>query len=375
MDLPRSRRLEEKSMTPAELYTGLCEVVSNGLKTSVLLLDVRPKEVYIDGHIKWKNNLTFGALSGLVNLEPDWITTGMGPEDIERLLKGFSSYSDLSIAVFEKRSEFDLIVVYDGVSTCLRDSPVLTALVEALYVKESSRPLKLQPILLSGGYSEWLNFVRSQGSSQAEWVEIGDGTQPIIAFDSIQPAIANKITPSISYPLKTFAPVEPQPQSLSYIPSYQPTFASRQFDNPFLNFNQYEMESARNPPGASNYSNYGAKPASILTYPSLPENTYLATTAPFNRSASNPIFSQPTSYPALLTLTSQMSDISIAPTIPQKQLNQVLGRSESPSLQPYSIPPGSLKTSAGPTDMSVSLTPPAIMPKPAILLQGSRPDV
>ncbi|KAJ3100043.1 hypothetical protein HDU97_002527 [Phlyctochytrium planicorne] len=70
------RQIEEKSMTAAELYTGLQQTLLNGMKTAVLLLDVRPKEDFIQGHIKWKNTLTPGSRSGLVNLEPEWITDG-----------------------------------------------------------------------------------------------------------------------------------------------------------------------------------------------------------------------------------------------------------------------------------------------------------
>ncbi|KAI9357940.1 USP8 dimerization domain-containing protein [Zopfochytrium polystomum] len=74
----------DRSMTCPELHAGLAQVIEGLLASSVLILDVRPLENYIQGHMKWRrlrNNpkATFemgSIFTSLVHIEPDWITTG-----------------------------------------------------------------------------------------------------------------------------------------------------------------------------------------------------------------------------------------------------------------------------------------------------------
>ncbi|KAJ3211545.1 ubiquitin-specific protease doa4 [Dinochytrium kinnereticum] len=424
LDATLTRRMEDKTMTAAELYAGLSEVMSNGWKTSVLLLDVRAKEIYIEGHIKWRNSLTSGSLSGLVNLEPDWISMGVGSDDIERYLKGFSSYTDLSVAAFEKRSDFDLIVLYDQASSSLNESPTLTAVVEALHLKASSRPLKLQPILLSGGFTAWMSFIRGNGLKFNDWVEIGDGTQPVIAFESIQPSFKPQTSlaapyhssPAMNAPSapsqsasssvsnfqsKHAYPTAPNPlpsssissyqQNSSYIAPSQPlsltsfttyepsTFSSYQFDNPFINFSQYELEAGKNQAklssGGTFNNSYGVSSGPLPSYPSLSQSTFTN-----NRSASNLLMGQSAGYPALQTLTSQMSDMSIStPPIPVKALN---AQSTLPDNSYQSQMPGTsalnprlvTPLNTFPAIDKLPNTPPSMPPKPSTLAQLSKGD-
>jgi hypothetical protein len=65
-------------MSPAELYAGLCMLKNGEGNTRVLLLDVRPMEDYVQGHLRWcgHNTSLEDSSSGLVHIEPDYITEG-----------------------------------------------------------------------------------------------------------------------------------------------------------------------------------------------------------------------------------------------------------------------------------------------------------
>ena len=80
-------------MSPAELHSGLLTII-NGTSLgsslqNILVIDVRPMESYVGGHIKWRrirkmpmaasgSNIVESntVMTGLVHIEPDWLHEG-----------------------------------------------------------------------------------------------------------------------------------------------------------------------------------------------------------------------------------------------------------------------------------------------------------
>ncbi|KAJ3195973.1 ubiquitin-specific protease doa4 [Irineochytrium annulatum] len=166
-----------KSMSAAELYMGLTQLISDDVPPmSVLLLDVRPMEDYVQGHIKWKKRGTGNHhTSGLVHLEPDWIYEGVEASHLEHVLKGFSLPTDARIALFGSRADYDLVIVYDAASTSVSQSAVLSQLFLVLMERNADKALKMDPILLAGGFSGWVEFLKQNNISPKDFTEYGDG--------------------------------------------------------------------------------------------------------------------------------------------------------------------------------------------------------
>ncbi|KAJ3063307.1 ubiquitin-specific protease doa4, partial [Podochytrium sp. JEL0797] len=173
-----TRTLDDRKMTPDELHSGLVSTNQAGSTMRVLILDVRPMEDYIQGHLRWPDmraDKTAGNESGLVHLEPDWIDDGVDSKYIVDCLRGFTPSSDPRLVMFDKRNGYNLIVCYDAASRSIWDSKPLTNLVSALYLNEQERILGAQPIVLEGGFSGWLEFCKKKSLNVGNWVEIGDG--------------------------------------------------------------------------------------------------------------------------------------------------------------------------------------------------------
>lgn len=165
-----------KSIPCKQLYN-----VLHFLGASVLILDVRPKEDYIMGHIMWKRpkEESFLARGGVVNLEPEWIQTKeIQSSDISGYLKSFGSSSKEAVNLFNLRDKFDYIVIHDQASMSLDRGSTLVRLISAIYEFEFKQIPKNTPMLLRGGYVAWSAFIQSNanyGQQSRDWVEIGDG--------------------------------------------------------------------------------------------------------------------------------------------------------------------------------------------------------
>lgn len=74
----------------------------------ILVLDIRPMEDYVAGHICWKSSHKI-PLTGVVNIEPGLLRPGVNVSDIENYLTAFGT----SVELFRNRSFMDVIVFYD----------------------------------------------------------------------------------------------------------------------------------------------------------------------------------------------------------------------------------------------------------------------
>ena len=128
---------------------------------NVLIVDVRPRDQYDNGHIYAKS---------IICVEPVALKENVSAEELEERLVVSPEHEQ---SLFERRNEFDLIVYYDQNTTSvsyLAGSPVgtsaphLRALHDTLYEFNEYKPLKggRPPALLLGGLDEWIDLVGQQ---------------------------------------------------------------------------------------------------------------------------------------------------------------------------------------------------------------------
>ncbi|KAJ5899576.1 hypothetical protein N7495_004320 [Penicillium taxi] len=130
-------------------------------KYSVLLIDVRPRDQYDNGHIYAKS---------IISIDPVALKENVSAEELEERLVVSPEYEQ---ALFERRNEFDLVVYYDqstASTSYLAGSPVgtsaphLRALYDTLYEFNEYKPLKAgrPPALLLGGLDAWIDLLGPQ---------------------------------------------------------------------------------------------------------------------------------------------------------------------------------------------------------------------
>ena len=142
------------------------EDLMQAMKTAgtVLIIDVRPREHYDEGHI---------MSSSIICIEPTILTRkDLSADDILQSLVLEDKEQDL----FAKRHEFDLVVFYDEDSEVIPRTPqappayALMSLHRALVHLSFECPLKRHPKLLRGGLKAWTDLMGAnslQGNSSA----------------------------------------------------------------------------------------------------------------------------------------------------------------------------------------------------------------
>lgn len=126
---------------------------------TVLLIDVRAREAFDDGHI---------FAPSIICIEPITLRPQMSAEQVSEALV---LSPDNEQRLFHHRNAFDVVVYYDQ-SSGAGQGPVgpsqdstpgyLRFLVEALWVFNTERPLKCAPVLLDGGLDAWEDLVGPQ---------------------------------------------------------------------------------------------------------------------------------------------------------------------------------------------------------------------
>ena len=137
------------AITAAQLY--------EQLRTSdVLVIDVRSRKQYDQGHIFAKN---------VICIEPVGLRSGVSAEEIEESLV---LSTDTEQRLFERRNEFDLVVYYDQETRSDRflngppassDASALRAVHDCLYEFNYYKQLRHPPVMLRGGLEAWIDLV------------------------------------------------------------------------------------------------------------------------------------------------------------------------------------------------------------------------
>ncbi|KAI9769122.1 MAG: ubiquitin-specific protease doa4 [Geoglossum simile] len=151
VELPR-----EAEITAEKLYNYLNR---GSDQLSVLLIDVRDREDFDEGHI---------FSQSILCIEPIVLRPEMSADELEETLV-LSPENEQNL--FSRREKFDLVVYYDQTSTTNRylggptnrpQERTLRALTQAIYEFSYSKPLQRPPVLLVGGLNAWVNLVGRQ---------------------------------------------------------------------------------------------------------------------------------------------------------------------------------------------------------------------
>ena len=100
--------LTPKSANPASFpqLSGISAVEVQTLLTSsnprILLIDIRPLEDFIQGHIGWRS-IQSPPAAGVINIEPEWLKEGVTAADINQYLTSFGSSSNNAKVLFDER--------------------------------------------------------------------------------------------------------------------------------------------------------------------------------------------------------------------------------------------------------------------------------
>ncbi|KAI8369314.1 uncharacterized protein BYT42DRAFT_104176 [Radiomyces spectabilis] len=140
---PRSNNEFSPSMVmePKELGDWL---LKKNNPASILLLDVRPREVYNRGCIKHR---------WIAQVEPLVLRKDISSH---RIYESLVMNPDIEQELFKRRNEFDLVVYYDQDSTSIEHaSDALRYLKRAIYEVEFSTILPHVPVMLLGGFNAW----------------------------------------------------------------------------------------------------------------------------------------------------------------------------------------------------------------------------
>ncbi|KAK9368297.1 hypothetical protein V1509DRAFT_623670 [Lipomyces kononenkoae] len=137
------------TVTAEDLATYIHEVPDQ-----ILLLDIRPREQFDEGHIYTSN---------IVNIDPIVLRANQTSGDLEdALILSPAKEQEL----FIRRHKFELIIYYDqssrtnadlGGASDSRQAP-LNNLIDTIYERETIRCLKRQPCLLVGGIDAWVGY-------------------------------------------------------------------------------------------------------------------------------------------------------------------------------------------------------------------------
>ncbi|KAI5291165.1 ubiquitin-specific protease doa4 [Ascosphaera aggregata] len=151
----------EKVGIPAMIVMKPATLVKYMKDYSVLLVDIRERERFDDGHI-FSNNV--------ICIEPIELQSNTSADDLEERLI-FSPPFEADI--FSRRNQFDVVVYYDqstADASFLTGSPAdcaqphLRAFYDSLYSFSRDKPLKdgRPPVLLAGGLNAWIELMGPQ---------------------------------------------------------------------------------------------------------------------------------------------------------------------------------------------------------------------
>jgi ubiquitin carboxyl-terminal hydrolase 8 len=229
--------------TPTVIATErLYDYLTQGKVQRILIIDLRTKEQFINGHI-----LGYP----LVNLEPELLTEGVTSPELEKLIRADPPFHQKN---FAGRHEDELVIYMDESSSSPDQTVVLTRFVQAVKDFELVKILKRNPALLVGGYQAWKQTL-STSPMRSDKALIGFGDTEIeaqIDYSHLKPSgpsfnagavdyLQNSALGSVNSAHNKALPRAPQSSnfqtaSVASILARVNSSNSNIFDNPFHNF-------------------------------------------------------------------------------------------------------------------------------------------
>ncbi|KAF2083699.1 ubiquitin carboxyl-terminal hydrolase 2 [Saccharata proteae CBS 121410] len=141
---------------------------------NVLVIDLRSREEFDEGHIYQRT---------IMNIEPTALRPNMSANELQEALV---LSPDEEQDIFERRSDFDLVVYYDQSTASAsylkkaqrtQSEAMLKYLYDALYEFNDDKPLQRPPILLMGGLDAWEDLVGTSALASSRTAAIVSNNQ------------------------------------------------------------------------------------------------------------------------------------------------------------------------------------------------------
>ncbi|KAI5204447.1 cysteine proteinase [Aureobasidium subglaciale] len=270
---------------PSELRIGPERLYDYLKMHSVLLIDVRNRQEFDDGHI---------YAQSIICIEPAALEPNMSAEQLEDALV---LSPDAEQSMFYNRHKYDIVVYYDQdiSSESFIHRPTserernLKYLYDALYEFNSEKPLQRPPILLMGGIEGWADLVGDQALKRSNTVAQQKSGRPIkrvpVATKESRLYVPKKR-------LRDYNPLDPEEERkwherarvesvvVERKPSFDEEDESRQTENGTQVYQSIEEFVRRFPEAGSLEQRYGvqehpasllpARPQQVPSYPSPP---------------------------------------------------------------------------------------------------------
>lgn len=174
-DPPSAPPRRKSVYRPTELRIGPERLYDYLKMHSVLLIDVRNRQDFDDGHV---------YAQSIICIEPTALSQNMSAEQLEDAL---ILSPDAEQAMFFNRHKYDLVVYYDHdtSSESFIHRPTterernLKYLYDALYEYNAEKPLQRPPILLMGGIESWADLVGDQALKRSSTAAQQKAGRPI----------------------------------------------------------------------------------------------------------------------------------------------------------------------------------------------------
>ncbi|KAJ3221164.1 ubiquitin-specific protease doa4 [Clydaea vesicula] len=233
----------------------------------VLILDFRPKEIFIDGHILFtRHNESAGG--GVVNIEPDILNNRFkfeknlsylfialsfsSMDEFEQMLNQFALGDELQKTLFKQKSNCNFLCVYDQNSCKANPSDIR---LQNLFQVFKSCNLELN--FLIGGFEGWKTFLHKGNYNKNSFIEIGDGSGRNLNVYTIPLPQGNTL----------------QPLHMNVNGNGNSKIDNNDFKNGEVNKNPHYGSNANRSRNNSNTSNYSGSGGLFTTNHNLPINS------------------------------------------------------------------------------------------------------
>jgi rhodanese-related sulfurtransferase len=162
---------ELKTISSEKLYKYIERIVSgkDAKPPQILVIDIRDRKNYKNGHINWKIN-PYLKYNGVVNIPLDFfygLSTNLN-KIIEVAVQ--NENDNRKKELINNICQSDLIVYYDDNSKTINNQ-VHNIISSRLFHNNNGMNIKRPPVMLEGGYNGWIQFIQRNRNNISEWTE------------------------------------------------------------------------------------------------------------------------------------------------------------------------------------------------------------
>ncbi|KAG6876190.1 hypothetical protein C0992_000552, partial [Termitomyces sp. T32_za158] len=336
-----------KPIIPVSGTTTANELVEYLDHHKILLLDVRNRSEFYQGHIEYKG-------AAIACVEPSiFRDENLTISELERAMANAPSGER---SVFSNRDKFEIVVIYDNHSKDLGASNTPLSILNRLIAtaRTSQKLLKRQPMLLVGGYNAWQRTFDSSDLSSSIFSDNASSmpsSPPLSRTASKNPFYRN----GFASPPSSYGQVSTPDQTSNNTPIHSPPPS---LDNGFGPI-RFPAETSPNP---------HASGSGVARRPAIGRHS--SSSSPFSPVTPQSGLSSPFFYPSL-TPTSEIASLPPA-SIKSLQLSRKPTDYVDPSQEAISVLRLRTQIAYPPLDSSMPQPPPPVAP-PTLERQDPRP--